>query len=126
MRGNYKKGVLRHTGMTPLYYIALLMATGLIIFKGGTICFLRDECKDSFFGNNQNGLLGPLLTKNNAVSELSPVRVLVNLCKYQRGPIDKTGGQMDNFAIPIGSYDEHQKIVTAKEINRNTSPPYFH
>ena len=33
---------------------------------------------------------------------------------------------MDNFAIRIGSYDEHQNIVAAEEINRNTSPPDFH
>ena len=88
-------------GMTPLYYSALLMAAGLIRFKGGTVCFPRDEYKESFFGNNQYGLLSPTDKQNNGVSEFTPVQVLVNSCKYQHGPPDKTGEQMDNFAIRI-------------------------
>ena len=59
VRGNCKKGMLHHMGMTPLYYSTLLMAAGLIRFKGSTVCFQRDECSDSFFGSSQYGLLGP-------------------------------------------------------------------
>ena len=73
MRGNCKKGMLLHMGMTPVYYSALLMADGLIRFKGSTVCFLRDECKESFFGNNQYGLLGPTDKQNNDVSEFTTV-----------------------------------------------------
>ena len=113
-------------GMTPLYYSALLMAAGLIRTKGSTVCFLRDECKDSFVGNNQYGLLSPTDKQNNSVYECTPVQVLVNSCKYHCGPLDKTGEQMDNFAIQIGSYYEHQNIIATEVVNKNTSPPDFH
>ena len=112
--------------MTPLYCSALLMAAGLIRFKGGSVCFLRDKCTDSFFGNKQYGLLGQADKPNNGVSEFTPVRVLVNSCKYQHGPLDRTGEEVKNFAIRIGSYDQHQNIIAAEEINKNTSPPDFH
>ena len=126
VRGNCKKGMLRHMGMTPLYYSALLMAAGLIRFKGSTVCFQRDECSDSFFGSSQYGLLGPSDKPNNGASEFPPVRVLANSFKYQHGPLDKTSEEVKNFVIQIGSYDEHQNIVAAEKINKNTSPPDFH
>ena len=74
-------------GMTPIYYSALLMAAGLIRFKGTTVCFSfrMDECKGAFFGNKQYGLLSPADKQNNGVSEFTPVQVLVNSCKYQHG-----------------------------------------
>ena len=118
--------MLLHMGITHLYYSALLMAAGLIRFKGGTVCFLRDKCRDSFFGNRQYCLLSPADKPNNGVSQFTPVRVLVDSCKYQHGPLDKTSEEVKNFVIQIGSYDEHQNIVAAEKINKNTSPPDFH
>ena len=88
-------------GMTPWYYSILLMSAGLIRFKGITVCFRMDECKEAFLGNKQYGLLRPADKQNNGVSEFTPVRVLMNSCKYQHGPLDKTGEEMDNHSVTI-------------------------
>lgn len=56
IRGNCMKGLLRHMGLTPTTYSALLLAANLVNTKGSQVQFLATECKSflerySLFGD---------------------------------------------------------------------------
>ena len=68
LRGNCKQGLLRHMGLSPRLYAALLMAANLVSFKGDQVRVRQDDLNGGFIDDPSYGLRGPTGRPNSEAS----------------------------------------------------------
>ena len=129
LRGNCKKGLLRHLGMSPKMYSALLLALEWMTFRSDVgACFTPTCVARDLVSKPEHNLQGPASKPNIGVSEFLHVQVLASACKYHNGNIKNPSKKISTYALRIGAYgdgDSRAIIRAADEINQGGEPPEF-
>ena len=127
VRGNCKKGLLRHLGVAPKYFAAVLLAVAFVTVRGGDeVRFEFSDVRDNFIGGSVFGLLGPGNTPTAGVSEITQCQVFRERLMGDCGDEDvDPNGKIDIYAIRMGKYGADGVIKAGDEINRGKPPPSF-
>ena len=75
LRGNCKKGLLRHLGLSPKVYAALLLALDWVEFNKKGVKGLRSNIQSTFFDNASLNLRGADDKPNSGISEIISIKV---------------------------------------------------
>ena len=128
LRGNCKKGLLRHLGLSPKVYTALLLALDWVEFNKKGVKGLRSNIRSTFFDNASLNLRGAGDKPNSGISEILSIKVPAQSCMQHTGNLSNCNKNIHTHAIRIGAYGtgfDNVVIRASEEISGDRPPPTF-